>query len=181
MLCKSLQNLRAAFKHTHRLWKKGFLVPCSYILALMSAQGTLRYTSANTYIPIFTYVCISICTHTHINLFLKKIKYIRNPLSHPTENAVTANGHIGHCIGTKEEQNYSFCTAEGKANPSTLNLDFCIMIFIHKCRHLYGYYDFPFGRWGKGCMYLENFYTNLRNAYCLSDQCGCFFAVFLFL
>lgn len=27
-------------------------------------------------------------------------------------------------------------------------------------------------------MYLENFKTNLRNAYCLSDQCGCFFAVF---
>lgn len=27
-------------------------------------------------------------------------------------------------------------------------------------------------------MYLENFKANLRNAYCLSDQCGCFFAMF---
>lgn len=27
-------------------------------------------------------------------------------------------------------------------------------------------------------MYLENFKANLRNAYCLSDQRGCFFAMF---
>lgn len=52
------------------------------------------------------------------------------------------------------------------------------MNLSHKHRHPNGYYDFPFGRWGKGCMYLENFQTNLRNSYCLSDQCGCVFAVF---
>lgn len=90
--------------------------------------------------------------------------------------AVTENGHIG--IGSKEEQNHFFCTVEGKVNPSTLNLNLCVTIFSNKFRHPNSYYDFPFGRWRRGFMYLENFKTNLRNAYCLSDQCGCFFAVF---
>lgn len=143
----------------------------------MSIHWTLSYTSANTYTLIFTYVCISICRHTDTNLFLKKIKCIRDPLSHPAKYAVTENGHIGHCVGSKE-QNHSFCCAEGKVNPSALNLNLCVMIFSNKCRHPNGYYDFLLGGGGGGCMYLENFKTNLRNAYCLSDQCGCFFAVF---
>lgn len=29
-------------------------------------------------------------------------------------------------------------------------------------------------------MCLENFKSNLRNAYCLSDHCGCLLAVFFF-
>lgn len=150
VLWNSPLNLRAAFKHTHRLWKKIFLVSYSYTLALMSMNGTLRYTSGNTYTFIFTYICISIWRHTHINLFLKKITHIRDPLSHPAKYAVTENGHIGHCIGSKEEQNHSFCTVEGKVNPLTLNLNLCVMICSHKCRHPKGYYDFPFGRWGRG-------------------------------
>lgn len=42
-----------------------------------------------------------------INLFIKKIKHIRDPLSHPAKYALTGNGHIGHRIGSKEEQNHS--------------------------------------------------------------------------
>lgn len=50
------------------------------------------------------------------------------------------------------------------------------MGFRHKRRHPDGYYDFPFGRCGGLC--IGNVEPNLRNAYCLSDQRGCFSAVF---
>lgn len=34
------------------------------------------------------------------------------PLAHCAKYAATENGHIDHCIGSKEEQTHSFCTAE---------------------------------------------------------------------
>lgn len=34
------------------------------------------------------------------------------PLAHCAKYAATENAHIDHCIGSKEEQTHSFCTAE---------------------------------------------------------------------
>ena len=104
-----------------------------------------------------------------------------DPLAHSAKYAVIENVHVGHFIGSKEEQKSSFCTAECKVKTTAFNLNLCFMAFSHKRRHPNGYYDFPFGRWGRGCIYLENFKANLRNAYCLSDPYGCFFcSVFCF-
>lgn len=78
VFCNVPKSLRAAFKHTHRLWENVFLVFCSYILALLSTHRALRYTYANTHI----YICMCIYMQTHkgtcISLFPKQIKHIRD-------------------------------------------------------------------------------------------------------
>lgn len=82
VLCYNPQNLRSAFKNTHRLWKNVLLVSFSYIFALPSICRTIRYTRANTYRWINVFIHIYMQTHkdTPINLFPKKIKHIQDIL-----------------------------------------------------------------------------------------------------